>query len=57
MNNWYLSHSGVKGQKWGERNYQNEDGSYTAKGQSENHGHGRYAPDDIGDNKSNPINY
>ena len=28
----YLMHYGVKGQKWGERNYQNEDGSYTPEG-------------------------
>lgn len=38
-----LYHYGIKGQKWGERNYQNEDGSYTAKGQAENDGHGRYS--------------
>jgi hypothetical protein len=25
----YIIHSGVKGQKWGVRRYQNEDGSYT----------------------------
>lgn len=37
-----LYHHGVKGQKWGNRNYQNEDGSYTAQGQAENNGHGRY---------------
>ena len=28
----YLAHHGVKGQKWGERRYQNEDGSYTDLG-------------------------
>ncbi len=28
----YLSHHGVKGQKWGVRKYQNEDGSYTVEG-------------------------
>ena len=33
----FLAHHGVKGQKWGVRNYQNEDGSYTAKGR------GRYS--------------
>lgn len=27
-----LSHYGIKGQKWGERRYQNEDGSYTPAG-------------------------
>ena len=28
----YLAHHGIKGQKWGVRRYQNEDGSYTAAG-------------------------
>lgn len=28
----YLAHFGVKGMKWGERNYQNADGTYTAAG-------------------------
>ena len=28
----YLAHHGVKGQKWGVRNYQDYDGSLTAKG-------------------------
>jgi len=28
----YLIHHGIKGQKWGIRNYQNEDGSLTAEG-------------------------
>ena len=37
-----LYHFGIKGQKWGVRNYQNPDGSYTSKGQAENGGHGRY---------------
>lgn len=27
-----LCHFGIKGQKWGQRRYQNEDGSYTAEG-------------------------
>lgn len=39
----YISHSGVAGQKWGERKYQNKDGSYTSLGQNQNSGHGRYA--------------
>lgn len=30
----YLEHHGVKGQKWGVRNYQNADGSLTAEGQA-----------------------
>ena len=38
-----LYHYGTKGQKWGIRNYQNADGSYTSKGQAENGGHGRYS--------------
>lgn len=28
----YLEHHGIKGQKWGERRFQNEDGSWTAAG-------------------------
>lgn len=28
----YLVHHGIKGQKWGVRKYQNEDGTYTAAG-------------------------
>lgn len=50
-----LYHHGIKGQKWGERNYQNEDGSYTAKGQAENNGHGRYSSVDDNKNKSNTV--
>lgn len=37
-----LYHFGIPGQKWGTRRWQNEDGSYTAEGQAENNGHGRY---------------
>lgn len=50
-----LYHYAVKGQKWGIRNYQREDGSYTAKGQAENKGHGRYSgnvSDSSGKNKN-----
>lgn len=28
----YISHSGIKGMKWGIRRYQNEDGTYTSLG-------------------------
>ena len=30
----YLAHHGIKGQKWGVRRYQNEDGSWTAAGKA-----------------------
>ena len=32
MNDLYLAHHGIKGQKWGVRRYQNEDGSLTSEG-------------------------
>lgn len=32
MSNIYLVHHGVKGQKWGQRRFQNKDGSLTAEG-------------------------
>lgn len=32
MVNTYLSHYGIKGQKWGVRRYQNKDGSLTHEG-------------------------
>ena len=32
MENGYLVHHGIKGQKWGVRRYQNKDGSYTSAG-------------------------
>lgn len=38
-----LYHHGIKGQKWGIRNYQNKDGSYTTKGRYDQNGHGRYS--------------
>lgn len=31
----YLSHHGIKGQKWGVRRYQNKDGSLTPGGKHE----------------------
>lgn len=31
-NSEYLEHHGIKGQKWGVRRYQNEDGTYTEEG-------------------------
>jgi hypothetical protein len=34
MSNYVLVHHGIKGQKWGERNYQYEDGSLTPEGKS-----------------------
>lgn len=35
----YLAHHGVKGQKWGQRKYQNEDGTLTEEGKRR---YGRY---------------
>lgn len=32
MSEYYISHHGIKGQKWGVRRYQNRDGSYTSAG-------------------------
>lgn len=32
MNNTWLAHHGILGQKWGVRRYQNKDGSYTSEG-------------------------
>lgn len=31
---WYLSHHGIKGQKWGVRRYENEDGTLTPAGKA-----------------------
>ena len=42
MNDSYLSHSGIKGMKWGVRRYQNEDGSLTEAGKSRYFGNKRY---------------
>ena len=33
MTNKYLAHHGIKGQRWGIRRYQNEDGTLTKEGQ------------------------
>ena len=55
-NNNYLIHFGTKGQKWGIRNYQNSDGSYTSKGQSENGGHGRYYSGENNENEASNNN-
>lgn len=38
----YLTHSGVKGMKWGIRRYQNADGSLTEAGKSRYYGNKRY---------------
>ena len=46
----YLAHHGIRGQKWGVRRYQNEDGSYT------NAGRERHAEAESSDNGSSPSN-
>lgn len=38
----YLAHHGIKGQKWGLRRFQNEDGSYTQEGRER---YGRNRPE------------
>lgn len=45
MNSEELKHYGIKGQKWGVRRFQNEDGSLTAKGKE------RYSYDDLNEVK------
>lgn len=40
----HLAHYGIKGQKWGLRRFQNEDGSYTAEG-AERYGRGKKTPE------------
>ena len=39
MYNNYLAHHGIKGQRWGVRRYQNEDGSLTAEGRARKFDH------------------
>ena len=34
MENLYLAHHGVKGQKWGVRRYKNKDGTLTSQGKA-----------------------
>ncbi len=46
----YLMHHGIKGQKWGERNYQNLDGSLTDAGKA------RYSKSSNKDNDKNQKN-
>ena len=41
MNNEYLAHHGIKGQKWGVRRFRNEDGTLTAAGKK------RYGSDQV----------
>ena len=43
MSSVYLVHHGIKGQKWGVRRYQNEDGTYTAAGKRRYKGSEDYA--------------
>ena len=47
MNNTYLYHHGIKGQHWGIRRFQNQDGSLTPAGRE------RYYPNDVDGAKKN----
>lgn len=49
MNSNYLAHFGIKGQKWGVRRFQNEDGSFTEEGKAR-YGRKSYVP-------TNPVAY
>lgn len=42
----YLAHHGVKGQKWGQRRYQNEDGTLTPEGRTR-YGRGKNASKEL----------
>ena len=46
MNDTYIAHWGIKGQKWGVRRFQNEDGTLTEAGRSR-YGTGERPPRDI----------
>lgn len=45
--NCYLAHHGVKGQKWGVRRYQNDDGSLTALGKQRYGSRAKYESDNF----------
>ena len=47
MSEYYLAHHGIKGQRWGVRRFQNEDGSYTAAGR-DRYGRGSDKPSTVG---------
>ena len=48
-----IEHAGIKGMKWGQRRYQNEDGSYTEAGMIRRYGHGHLSgPRHFGSSRS-----
>lgn len=52
----YLSHHGIKGQKWGLRRFQNEDGTYTKEGKARRNaaiGAGLFAAKSVKDSMKN----
>lgn len=50
MNNLYLMHHGIKGQKWGVRRFQNPDGTLTDAGKNRYYTKDKYGRDVLNEN-------